>query len=323
MTTKPVLFDRRQLLAAAAVAAFAGSLPGEVFAAPLRLVFVHGRGQAGLDPDDLKATWIDTLKEGAAALGRSLPGGIDVAFPFYGNKLEEFTRQSQLPLPSEIHAKGDAQQDEFLAFQAAVAEQVREGAGVTDQQIDAEYGTNPKPKGPLNWEWVQAILRAIDKHATSASQWSLEEFTRDVFLYSTSTTVRSTIDGIVSAALTDAPTIVVGHSLGSVVAYNVLRTNTSSLKVPLYVTVGCPLGIKAIRDQFRPLKFPLPVNAWYNAFDKRDVVALYPLDADNFAVTPPIENFDGVENQTDNRHGIIGYLNDASVAERILAGIGT
>ena len=42
-----------------------------------------------------------------------------------------------------------------------------------------------------------------------------------------------------------------------------------------------------------------------------------------FAVTPAIENFDGVDNQTDNRHGIVGYLNDKSVAERILTGLGT
>jgi hypothetical protein len=30
-----------------------------------------------------------------------------------------------------------------------------------------------------------------------------------------------------------------------------------------------------------------------------------------------------VKNQTDNRHGIVGYLNDKSVAKRILTGIGS
>jgi len=74
----------------------------------------------------------------------------------------------------------------------------------------------------------------------------------------------------------------------------------------------------AIRDQFRPLRSPAPVAAWYNAFDTRDVVALYPLDASNFPVHPPIENNAKVKNSTDNRHGIAGYLDDAEVAKRVL-----
>ena len=321
--TTPVKVHRRQLLALSAAAALACSLPARSLAAPLKLVLVHGRGQSGLNPDDLQATWLDTLKQGADALGRAIPNGADVAFPFYGDKLEEFTRQSELPLASTIHTKGDEQQDEFLAFQAQVAEEVRLGAGITDQQVDEEYGANPRPKGPLNWEWVQAIIRAIDRHATGVSQGSLETFTRDVFLYTTRSTVRDAIDAIVAETLTEQPTIVVGHSLGSVVAYHVLRTDPRRLSVPLYLSVGCPLGIRAIRDQFRPLKFPVPVKAWYNAFDKRDVVALYPLDAENFAVTPAIENYDKVDNQTDNRHGIVGYLNDKSVAANLLDALGT
>jgi hypothetical protein len=268
--------DRRELLAFASAAASACLFATEGAATTLKLVFVHGRGQGGLNPDELKATWLHTLKEGADAIGRQVPGDVDVAFPFYGDALDEFTRQSKLPLPTEIHTKGNPQQDELLKFQAQVAQEVRKGAGVTDAQIDQEYGANPKQKGPLNWEWVQAIIRAIDKHATGLSQGSLETFTRDVFLYTTMPAVQVAIDAIVAKTLTEQPTVVVGHSLGSVVSYHVLRTDPRHLSVPLYVTVGCPLGIRAIRNKFSPLKFPVPVNAWYNAFDTRDVVALYP-----------------------------------------------
>ena len=123
----------------------------------------------------------------------------------------------------------------------------------------------------------------------------------------------------VAKEFTEEPAVVVGHSLGTVVAYNILRTDRRALKVPLLVSVGSPLGIRAIREQFVPLRFPSPpLGAWYNAFDTRDTIALYPLDKDNFPVTPPIENYSGVRNQTDNRHGIVGYLNNAEVAKRIL-----
>jgi hypothetical protein len=101
----------------------------------------------------------------------------------------------------------------------------------------------------------------------------------------------------------------------------VLRADRRNLQIPLLVTVGSPLGIRPIRDQFRPLKYPSPVGAWYNAYDDRDLVALYPLDRDNFPVTPEIENFAEVMNHTDNRHGIAGYLDNAEVARRIVDGL--
>jgi hypothetical protein len=53
------------------------------------------------------------------------------------------------------------------------------------------------------------------------------------------------------------------------------------------------------------------------------VVALYPLDADNFPVDPAVENHNGVLNSTDNRHGIDGYLDDQKVASRIATALRT
>ena len=48
-----------------------------------------------------------------------------------------------------------------------------------------------------------------------------------------------------------------------------------------------------------------------------DVVALNPLDSTFFNVRPEIFNFKGVKNHTDNQHGIVGYLNDPTVAKHI------
>jgi hypothetical protein len=285
---------------------------------PVRLVFVHGRSQQGKDSDQLRATWIKTLHDGAQKLGRTLPDKLDVAFPFYGNTLDDFARRLEIPLTADIRAKGATPNDEFLLFEAEIAEAMRQRAGVTDAQVDQEYGPNPKEKGPLNWEWVHAILRALDKHGGGLSQSAIESFMRDVFLYTTRLGVRDEIDRIVGTALSEQPTVVVGHSLGSVVAYNVLRSDRRALHIRALVTVGSPLGIRAIRDQLRPLRFPAPAAAWYNAFDVRDVVALFPLDAANFPVTPAIENYGKVNNHTDNRHGIVGYLDDADVAKHIL-----
>lgn len=291
-------------------------------AIPTRLLFVHGRSQEGKDPDRLKSLWMDALKRGVEKLGRGLPDRIDVRFPFYGDALDNFAQQYEVPLTLDIQTKGSQVNEEFLAFQAEVAEALRQRAGITDDQVNTEYGPNPKPKGPQNWEWVQAILRALDKHVGGMTQTTLEVFMRDVFLYTNRAGVRDEIDRIVAREITEQPTVVVGHSLGSVVIYSVLRTDRRSLRVPLCVTLGSPLGIQAIRNQFRPLRFPPPVKSWFNAFDKRDVVALYPLDTQNFPVEPAIENDDAIRNHTANRHGITGYLDSPAVAKRILDALG-
>ena len=319
------MLNRRQMLKLASVLALAGALPctHPVLAAAKakRLVLVHGRSQQGQDPAALKSEWMEALYRGARTLGHALPAGIEVALPFYGDTLETFTRQYDIPLTTDVQTRGAAVDEEFLAFQAELAESLRQRAGITDDQVDAEYGPNPKPKGPLNREWVQALLRALDKHGSGMSRSALEVFTRDVFLYTTRAGVRDEIDRIVAGQLTEEPTVIVGHSLGSVVAYSVLRSDRRSLQVPLFVTLGSPLGIRAIRDQFRPLRFPTSVRAWYNAFDHRDVVALQSLDGANFPVEPEIENNPTVNNHTADRHGIVGYLDDPGVAKQILGSL--
>jgi hypothetical protein len=313
---------RRQLLEYLLAAASATAVQGVQGqpAVASRLLLVHGRAQQGKDPQALKEEWVEALKRGASKFGGSLPGSVDVAFPFYGDLLDSFARQMDIPLTSEVQARG-RQDDEFLKFQFEIAESIRRAANIPDEKVNAEYEGNVQERGPLNWKWVQAILRAIDKNATGMNQAALEIFTRDVFLYTTRAGVRAEVDRVVARQLTDQPTVVVGHSLGSVVTYSVLRSDTRALKVPLYVTLGCPLGVRAIRDQFRPLRFPDPVTTWWNAYDPRDVVALYPLDASNFPVTPAVENKGDVDNYTDNRHGIIAYLDDEAIAQRILANL--
>lgn len=76
---------------------------------------------------------------------------------------------------------------------------------------------------------------------------------------------------------------------------------------------------RLVRARLLPLRFPSPpLGTWYNAFDARDCLALYPLDQDNFPVTPAIENYRGVRNPTNDRHGIVGYLDDPNIAKKIL-----
>jgi hypothetical protein len=143
-------------------------------------------------------------------------------------------------------------------------------------------------------------------------------FTHDVFMYLHRPGVRDEIDGLVRREIpTGQDCVLVGHSLGTVVTYSILRRDGDALKIPQYITLGSPLALSAIQEAFDPLRYPSSVGRWYNAMDERDAVALYPLESPHFNVTPKIENKKNVDNFTSNRHGIAGYLTDKDVAKKI------
>ena len=123
---------------------------------------------------------------------------------------------------------------------------------------------------------------------------------------------------IAEATLTDEPTIIVSPSLGTVVAYRVILDNISKINFHKFITIGSPLGMSAISSKLSPLTNPCNDDDWFNAYDERDVVSLNPLDDEHFPIDPEINNFNGVDNHTDNRHGIIGYLNDETIASEII-----
>jgi hypothetical protein len=284
----------------------------------MRLLFVHGRGQGSKDPIELREDWLGAFAKGLEKAGATLPPNVEIDFPFYGDELDGFVRAFELPDDPAIIPKGSPAFNDFAAFRAEIAEEMRMRAGITVAEVRAEVGPIPVEKGVQNWAWVQAIVRLLDRNLSDISQTTIEVFLRDVYLYLKSPPVREAIDAIVSAMLKPDTAVVVGHPLGSVVAYNIL--NAATIKVPLYVTVGSPLGIRAIRNTLSPITNPSGAKGWYNALDTRDIVALYPLDKDNFEVAPAVTNNTLVDNWTDNRHGIVGYLDDADVAKTICTG---
>jgi hypothetical protein len=280
-----------------------------------RVLFIHGIAQGGKDPAELKQTWIDTLEEGLAAAGKDLPASVSFDFPFYGDKLDELVAAAEMPTPDDVAAKGPGEDKHFERFmQSALTEMYESSDELTQELVEAELDPNQaREKGPQNWWWVRAITRVIDNRYPGTAESAIGRFLKDVYLYVNAPGVTNEINAIVEGHLTSEPTLVVGHSLGSVVGYKVIQNQHRNMGRSKYVTIGSPLGIKAISS-----RLGIPENStddgWYNAYDPQDIVALNPLDDEHFPTYPPIANSGGVSNQTANQHGISGYLNDPDVA---------
>lgn len=82
------------------------------------------------------------------------------------------------------------------------------------------------------------------------------------------------------------PFIVVAHSQGSMIAYDVLRSlRQQDCKVPLFITIGSPLGLQELKDHFAQsgeLLVPECVDRWFNFADPLDPVAFDPTLADDY-----------------------------------------
>lgn len=283
----------------------------------MKLVFIHGRKQQGIEPASLKRLWLESLNKGLAKSKLSLPiSDDDIIMPYYGDSLIELIEDLDKNI-NELRSRGteplSKQQDFYMSFLSEVAKD----AGITNDEINNEVPAEYRERGPLNWPWVLAIIRVLDK-SQRISAWTIKTVTNDVYLYLTNTAIQDTINNIVTELLPQEPFVLVGHSLGSVIGYNILRAG-NNLPAIKYVSLGSPLGVQIVRQ-----KLPLPIempsclkDGWYNAFDKRDVVSLRPLDSKHFNINPAIVNNADVVNQTDNRHGIEGYLNDKMVARVI------
>jgi subtilisin family serine protease len=116
------------------------------------------------------------------------------------------------------------------------------------------------------------------------------------------------------------PFVVIGHSQGSMVAYLALlrMAQSSGMQVPLFVTIGSPLGITEVQDQLKRIlkakKLPVPtlVGRWLNVADRWDPVALdNRLEGDFQPGTRGILLHDEKVKNTDglrHAHSATGYL---------------
>jgi len=286
-----------------------------------QLVFVHGRSQQGKDSKALKSEWIAAWEQGLSKSGFTLPISEDqIRFPFYGDTLDQMVGGLSPEAAAGIVVRGEGplppSEDKFLGAWLA---ELKERSGIGDVEVEEALRVG-QTRGVQNWGWVQAILKIVDRKIPGASALSVAIATRDVYQYLHNSTFRQVMDdGVRSAFKAGTETVVVSHSLGTVVAYNVLAKGApaNGVSVPQFITLGSPLAVTVVKERINPLVYPSCVENWFNAMDERDVVALYPLNARNFEVVPEIENKTDVDNDTANRHGITGYLSDAVVAQRI------
>ncbi|MGX1911493.1 trypsin-like serine peptidase [Streptomyces phaeochromogenes] len=328
--------DRLVGTAAAGVfPAQAASAPGSATAAPAHerrgitgrtgvgrhLVFLHGRGQQGRNPAELRAEWCGGLVIGLAAAGLAPLDAADVWFPFYGDALAAAmaTRERVAPDTATTTAEAYAPADSGArAVYVALLDEAAKATGMpaTERGPVAEHvesgllgGAVAALQRPLSWIAARSGLDDV----------VIATVFRDVAAYLDNEPVRDAVlDAVLAEIPDDGETVLVTHSLGTVVALDLFTRLPSRASVPLLVTAGSPLGLDAVYRRLLvggPVR-PPQLGTWINAWAAGDAVSIGCPLGDTWSRVRDVL----CVNRKDRAHDITQYLSHARVAAEISHG---
>lgn len=276
------------------------------------MVFIHGRSQEFKDPAVLTRTWQAGLAAGLIKAGQPQLAGVPVVFPFYANLLYQITAQvGQNPIQLEaLPAVPDEPGPLHPYLPADVGNLERELlanlAVATGAPVAGEEGFGLDQV--LSWGAARDALTWIAGH-TRVDQTIIADYLRDVAVYLTR--ARSQVLDLVRNAIPPAvPIVLVSHSLGTVVARDLLDDAQLRARATFWVTAGSPLGLDAVQRNLLTPGAHNPGVDWLTAYDVHDIVALgHPLEP---AWGLPLHDI-RVDNG-DSPHSIERYLGHPEVA---------
>jgi hypothetical protein len=268
------------------------------------IVLVHGIAQEQKSADTLEEEWLPDLAGGVRTAGfpeiadrlyrlRSGPDGIDTRMAFYGDLFLKGGQQGlepeQLSRPEQALAEQLALEWIARAASRSADEKSRRAASQELAQLQQtageEQGARATARSAINSlariRWFAPFGMGF---ASRFVMRSLAQVTR----YLGDDALRERALTRVHALLTPGTRVLIGHSLGSVVAFEAAQT--SDCPLPLLITIGCPLGLHTVvyeRIRPQPPRFPAAVHHWVNVADRNDIVAAEPDLTTLFGSTAP------------------------------------
>ena len=301
-----------------------------------------------------RQAWVAGLTKGLVEAGLPAVDGSTVSFPYYGNAFVDAitaydraggARPDLVLVPGEEPpAPVPPESAAALILEAAVElgyTPEREALGEPEDGLGALDAGGVDPELAAAWDAYLAgagfafgdllrprLLRSALQYIarkTGAAQLIIERFLTDVGYYLDVPSIRDLVVGIVAddvrrSAQEHGSVVLVTHSLGTIVGYDVFDALGGQVDVRMLVTCGSPLGYPVVRKALRPPGAdpgapaaqggPVP---WLNAYDVQDFVALIHPLRDSFGGAPRDER---TFNASDP-HSIQDYLGHADVARPI------
>jgi hypothetical protein len=232
-----------------------------------RVVCIHGISQEYESRETLLKEWAPAVCGGVSNAGGHLSTD-DVDMAFYG---EMFRPAGETKAGFQIppFKPGDLSDP----FEQALLVNIFDGleTSTTSQDI-AKAGFGSRTVARM----LQVVANTpyFGRKAQNLVIWFLKQVRR----YVSEPNVRQSAQRALLSTIAPDTRVVIAHSLGSIVAYEVLYERTE-LAVDTLLTIGSPLGLPALLPRLLPPadkggKWPVQVKKWVNIADATDVVAL-------------------------------------------------
>jgi hypothetical protein len=293
--------------------------------ATMKVVGIHGIAHTHLTAPQIEVEWLPALQGGLEEAGFPRIAKEDFAIAAYGALFRPTgTRSGGIPRLTADDVTDEWEQTLLVAWWREAAalsalnrkEKAPLGEDLTIQSPDFQgRGSTP--------DLVQRALRQLtkSKYFEKLGGERLVLFAlKQVREYLYNLEMKAAIQQRVVEKVTEDTRIVIGHSLGSIVAYECLCAHPE-WNVHTLVTLGSPLGIPSVFDALTPAptggKGVLPnVKKWFNIADRGDIVALEKELAPcfNWVVDQRVNN--GWES-----HSALRYLNDQITGRAIATGL--
>jgi hypothetical protein len=274
------------------------------------IVGIHGIAQQFRGSYQLGSVWYDAVRDGLVAAGHRQVADVlastDVRVVFFGDLFRPPGSMAvhEAPFSAADVQPGPERDLLTVFFQAAVGQ-------------DPSLGVPEGAMGPGR-AGVQVMLERLTRSATFAriAQRAFIGNLKQVTAFLGDPSVKQNVLARVREQISEDTRVVIGHSLGSVVAYEYLCHDRPG-SVERLVTLGSPLGIpNVVFDKLTPAPasgagaWPGKVAGWVNVADPDDIVALRKDLAPLFPGTAPGQVVaDRLVDNGDEPHAIDRYLN--------------
>ena len=250
----------------------------------MKIVGIHGINHTYLTAPEIEVEWLKSIQGGLEEAGFPRIVKEDLAIAAYGALFRPAgTRAGNLPKLSAKDIKDEWEESlliELWREAADLSEQNR-----TQQDPLGEDLTIQSPNFEGRGRIPMFIQRALKQLAKSrffnklGGERAVLFIVKQVREYLHNSDMKRDIQERVSQKITEDTRIVIGHSLGSIVAYEYLCAHPE-LNVHTLITLGSPLGIyplifESLTPKPQDGKGIYPnVRQWVNIADRGDIVAL-------------------------------------------------
>lgn len=260
----------------------------------MKLILVHGIWQ-NTDKNTLKTLWISFIKTGFEKLNldTKILDKMDIDFVYYHDLHQKYKT------PKKI-----------LNFKSS--EQLLDPITLTATELVYEFGEpehiavlEQSDLIPNKYTALKLLAKILDGSKMSVTLARI--FAKEVYLYRSNEQYKNEVNQRFLDCL-GYPSVVIGHSLGSIVTFNSL-SNQDSL-ISSYITLGSPLAGKTFSERVTPLVKPKCCkHDWANIHHENDPVYIKNLKS--------MDKDYKISSKASNPHYIATYLTHPTTAQVI------